>query len=86
MVKNFKKHAIYYLSLIFIIGTGLFLSTRVFDNRQTQIFIIFLTSAVYAGWGIIHHLVEHDLNAKIVVEYILIGALGFSIFWFFIKL
>lgn len=86
MLVNFRKHLIYYLSLIFITGAGIFLSTQVFDNRETQIFIIFLTSLFYVSWGLIHHLLEHDLNSKIVVEYILIGTLGFSVVWFFIRL
>ena len=38
----------------------------------------------YMILGILHHFVNHELTAKIMVEYILIGALGISIVFFII--
>lgn len=31
----------------------------------------------YVLWGIIHHYLEHDLDWQIVIEYVLLGTLGF---------
>lgn len=46
---------------------------------------VVITSLFYVGWGILHHFVHHDLNAKIVVEYVLIGSLGMTVVLFIIK-
>lgn len=82
MYKKFKKHIGYYLSLLTILIFGLILTFLAAPNIQLQIIIILLTTFFYVLWGIFHHLINHELSSKIMVEYVLIGALGVSILFF----
>ncbi|OGH16389.1 MAG: hypothetical protein A3C22_01200 [Candidatus Levybacteria bacterium RIFCSPHIGHO2_02_FULL_37_10] len=85
MFSNLYKHSGYYLVLfiIFILGFLLAYSNR--SNENLQIGIIIATTFFYVLWGIIHHLINHDLHVKIVVEYILIGVLGLTIIFFLLN-
>jgi hypothetical protein len=82
MYKKFKKHLGYYISLITILSFGLILILLKSSNIKAQTIIVFLTVFFYVLWGILHHLINHELTLKIVIEYVLIGALGISILFF----
>lgn len=82
MYKNFKKHLGYYLSLIAILFLGLVLVFVAAPNIELQIIITLLTIFFYILWGLFHHLTNHELTAKIVIEYVLVGALGVSVLFF----
>jgi hypothetical protein len=82
MIKKVKKHIGYYISLIAILAVGFLLAFLSSPNRDLQLMIVVLTTLFYIFWGIIHHLINHDLYVKIVVEYILIGVLGLTIVLF----
>lgn len=82
MLLNLKKHAIYYFSLLTILFLGVFFAFQVSYDRQIQIIIVIITALLYVLLGILHHVVNHDLNKKIVIEYILMGGLGISIILF----
>ncbi len=84
MYKNFKKHLGYYSSLIAILFLGLVLVFVASPNIELQIIITLLTIFFYILWGLFHHLTNHELTAKIVIEYMLIGALGMTIVSFFL--
>lgn len=83
-MKLLKNHTGHYLSLIAILVTGYFLAI-VTPDRQFQFLIVAFTTFFYVGWGIFHHLIHHDLGAKIVVEYVLIGSLGLTLILFLLK-
>ncbi len=85
MTKTIKKHLYYYISLFAILFLGFFLSFQVKDDRVLQNIIIIITGASYVFWGLIHHFRNHDLSAKIVIEYSLVGCLGLAIIIFLIK-
>lgn len=79
-----RRHLGYYLSLLAILGVGfatLFFST----DRSFQMLSLTVTISFYVLWGIIHHLIHHDLTAKIVVEYSLMGALGEALVFLILK-
>lgn len=78
-MQKLQDHTLYYLSLIVILFLGSLFVIDASPNRYLQFWGIVATSLVYAIWGIIHHGRNHILVAKIVIEYILIGALGASI-------
>lgn len=80
-----KKHIGYYLFLLLILTGGFFLATQFSYDRKFQISSILLTAIFYVIWGIIHHLINHDLTTKIVVEYILMGSLGVTVVLFLLK-
>ena len=82
MYKKFKKHLGYYISLIAILVLGLILILLTSPNIKTQAIMVFLTVFFYVLWGILHHLINHELTLRIVIEYVLIGALGMSILFF----
>jgi hypothetical protein len=80
----FSGHIIYYLSLTAILGLSFFLAYGSSD-RSFQIGTVIAATFFYVLWGIIHHLVNHDLHGKIVVEYILTGAFGLTIVFFLLS-
>lgn len=84
MLKRISEHTIYYVALIIMLSLG-FLLAYASSDRSFQIGVIVATTFFYVLWGIMHHLMNHDLHAKIVVEYILIGAFGLTIIFFLLS-
>ncbi len=82
MIKRIKTHIGYYASLIVILAFGFLLVSLAFPNRELQILVAAITTFLYVFWGIIHHVINHDLYMKIVVEYVLIGILGLAMIFF----
>ena len=82
MYKKFKKHLGYYISLILILSFGLIAILLANPDIKMQSVIIFMTVFFYILWGMVHHLINHELTLRIVIEYVLIGALGMSILFF----
>jgi intracellular septation protein A len=82
MYQKLQKHFGYYLSLMAILGLGLALILLTSPNIKLQSLVILLTVLFYILWGVLHHLINHELSARIVIEYILIGVLGLSILFF----
>lgn len=85
ITNSIQKHTGYYFSLIIILALGIFLSLQTSGDRQLQMLIMVMTVFFYVAWGILHHLLEHDLNIKIVIEYVLIGSLAMSIVLFLVR-
>lgn len=85
MGNSAKKHFEYYLPLVAILFLGFFLALATSYNRQFQTIIILSTVFCYAVWGILHHLLHHDLTLKIMIEYVLIGSLGLTIVLFLLN-
>jgi hypothetical protein len=46
------------------------------EDRSGQFLILTLFVIFYIGWGTIHHLLEKTLHLKVMIEYILIGAIA----------
>lgn len=80
-----NHHYGYYFFLITILGLGLLLTWRLSPNKDLQMLSFVALSIVYAVIGIVHHLIDHDLVVKIVIEYILIAALGVAAAFFIFK-
>lgn len=79
-----KKHFGYYISLFAILFLG-FLIAYSSADKQFQFLIAVLTAFLYALWGILHHAINHELTAKIMVEYVLMAALGTALIFFLLK-
>lgn len=86
MKSRTKKHLLYYVFMAFLLSIGVLLGFHTSYNRQLQLLVLVITSVAYVVWGIFHHFLEHDINRKIVIEYLLIAALGIAIVIFFFKL
>jgi hypothetical protein len=71
-----KSHIGYYLSLgsLLLICVGLIFTAG--NQPAVKMAILVMTAVLYVIWGVAHHAVHHDISAKIVVEYVLIAALG----------
>lgn len=79
MKKNIKDHLGYYIvfTVTQIIGFALVLSLA--GNKQLQFPAILMMTIIYFTFGIVHHMINHDLTQKIVVEYALMGSFGLAI-------
>lgn len=77
--KRLRRHFLYYLSLVLIQLVGLLVTYFSAYDLRLQFTVIVLVTFVYNGWALLHHHLEHDLTAKIVVEYVLMGCLGILI-------
>lgn len=71
-----NHHFYHYVVLVCILGMGLVAFFLVRPNVSAQLFVGILTAAAYVLWGIIHHMIDRDLHPKIVIEYMLIGAIA----------
>lgn len=81
-----RKHFGYYLSLIAIVGIGVYFIWTYTYSREAKVRSALIVALFYIFWGILHHALHHDLHWKIVVEYVLMGMLGLSIFLFFLNI
>ena len=80
-----KEHLFYYLSLVGLLIGGLILIILSSPNRDLQMIFLVGLSICYVLIGIIHHGLNHDLVGKIVVEYILVAALGIAAAFFIFR-
>jgi hypothetical protein len=80
-----SKHLGYYISLFLLLGLGFLLIYLASPQRTLQLSIFVIVTLFYVILGITHHKINHDLSAKIVVEYTLIGAFGVSVMLFLFK-
>ena len=79
------NHFGYYFFLITILGLGLLVVLMLNPNRNLQMLTVIGISIIYAVIGILHHLINHDLVGKIVVEYVLIAMLGIATAFFILR-
>jgi len=80
--QKMHEHLWYYSSLLIVLILGVTFIVFSNSNVKAQLSITVLVTFFYVLWGIIHHHLDHDLTAKIVVEYVLIGTLGMTIVYF----
>lgn len=84
-MKQIKNHWGYYLSLALIQLTGLILTFLLSYSRTLQMTVVVMVTTIYTIWALIHHKMEHDLHATIVIEYIVMGAFGISVAFFLLR-
>lgn len=60
--------------LILVGGVASFILLTGDVVAQQRIGIV--TSVAYVVWGILHHAIHGDLHAKVVIEYMLVGAVA----------
>lgn len=76
MWKDIKNHVVHYFVLFLILAFWL-LGFRYYSYQPAlQRMIVILAATSYAVWGITHHLLEKNLNLKIVVEYTVMATLA----------
>lgn len=77
-----KNHKVYYLSLLSVLVFGIVLIFIFSGDSLLQMLTVIGVAFSYVILGIVHHLIDHNLVLKIMVEYILIAALGIAAAFF----
>ncbi len=85
MNRSLYKHLGYYVPLAGMLLFAIFIIPRLSYARQLQMILVVAIAIFYVVWGILHHIIHHDISTKIVIEYILIGSLGMTIILFLLK-
>lgn len=80
-----KKHLGYYLSFLAICFVSIFLIFHNNGDKNVVLLFVSLFAASYVVWGVLHHMVHHSVNLRIVVEYIVVAALGVAIIFFILN-
>ena len=80
-----KKHLGYYISFLVIAVASIFLVFQNLSDKNLILLFISLFAGAYVVWGILHHLVHHSVNLRIVVEYIVVALLGVAIVFFILN-
>jgi len=68
-----------FIVLAIILSSTVFLFGQVRENKMMQILVGILISTLYVTWGMIHHAMQGDLYPKVVVEYLLVGAIAVTL-------
>lgn len=71
-----QERTLHFLVLILILGGGLGMFYYARGDAPLQLAVGIVTAVSYVAWGLLHHAMQQDLHKKIVIEYILIGALA----------
>jgi hypothetical protein len=71
-----KQHILHFIVLVGILTGGVTAFILASSSSSLQLIIGIITSVAYVLWGFIHHAMQKDLHKKIVVEYVLIGAIA----------
>ena len=85
MVAKFNAHRDYYLILAGMQIVGFILVLYAHNDKQLVFSYVVLSTIFYIIWAYVHHFIHHDLSAKIVVEYAVMGALGIAAIFFFLR-
>lgn len=75
-MKKPLRNIVDYLFLSFIVSAAILLILYFNGSKNIQQIIIIALSILYIVWGILHHLKEKSLQARIILEYVLFGLLG----------
>ena len=82
---NMKKHLGYYISFFVILVASIFLVFQNNGDKSLVLTFVSLFAVSYVVWGVLHHLVHHSVNLRIVIEYIVVALLGVAIVFFILN-
>lgn len=74
-----KGHWHYYILLLAIFIAGFVLTIFAGTTKQLQMLFIIMTAFLYVILGVFHHVQDHSITAKVVIEYVIIAMLGISV-------
>lgn len=80
-----ENHFAYYFFLITILILGMVAIWILGPNKNYQFIALIFLSMSYAVIGVFHHLLNHDLVGKIVIEYVLVAVLGIAAAFFIFR-
>lgn len=76
MLDDLKEYFLRYIVLVIGLWTGFFFFFHFSFDKTLQIMVGILLAVFYSIWGIVHHIWEKDLTAKIVLEYLLVSGIA----------
>jgi hypothetical protein len=77
MITESQSSAVrHYITLLSLLAAGLAAIVLFSSDKTFQVVLVWVLSFIYVIWGIIHHWIHKDLHPKIILEYLLIAALG----------
>ena len=62
--------------------TAVFLSQ---GDKQVQLDFVMMLAGAYILWGILHHYIHHSVTLRLVIEYIVVAALGVAVIFFILN-
>lgn len=76
MKKRRQPEFNHYIVLASMLGAGFSLSLYFRYSREAQAYVIVMTALAYILWGVVHHKLVHYLTIGVILEYVLVAALG----------
>lgn len=70
------RHIFHYSILLIMMVAGIIAIIFTGRNLSAQTGIVILIGFAYFVWGLVHHALERTLHAEVVIEYLLLAALG----------
>lgn len=74
-----KTHAFHVAILLIILIGGAVTFFTLDGNGSAQLAVGIVTSIGYIAWGVLHHYLSGDLHPKVVIEYMLLGAVAIAL-------
>jgi lipopolysaccharide export LptBFGC system permease protein LptF len=71
------KETVNFFVLFLILSVSVLSFYRATGNGTVQLYIGGIMAATYVLWGILYHHWQKDLHFKVVLEYMLVGAIAF---------
>jgi hypothetical protein len=75
-MKNIARHLPHYLTLLGLLFAGILAFVIFSYDKMFQIGVLAAVAASYVAWGIIHHAIHKNLHLSVVIEYLVVAALG----------
>jgi hypothetical protein len=76
-MKHYNR-LINFIILSIMLGIGLYAFFSLQGNQSAQLLVGIIISGAYALWGLMHHWIMGDIHRKVVIEYVLIGAIAIT--------
>lgn len=80
-----KKHLGYYVSFALILLGSVYVILQNQGDKMLTIEFVCLFAFFYIVWGLLHHLVHHSITLRIVMEYVVVAALGIAVIFFILN-
>lgn len=74
-----KLRHVHFIVLLLILISGVVTFWGAQGDRSMQMAIGIATAIAYVLWGAIYHVLEGDMHPKVMVEYLLVGAIAIVI-------
>ena len=71
------KETVNFLVLFLILGVSVLSFYQAIGNSRVQLYTGGIMASTYVLWGILYHHWQKDLHFKVVLEYVLVGAISF---------